>query len=211
MGNKDLFIGSWEVSPHRFCFSGPYKRIFILIKMNKIISQIKKLQQWKFLFFFLIFIFLISGILIRFWYLNPEIQTAKKYKREIEILNEKIQEEKIKYLNDNYGAETPELTYQMFLEALKNKDVNLAIKYFIYDKQELYKSFFLDIKSNNQWENMMEDLLNPENQKGEITSNGSYVIRVYSEDNYLIAQVTLRQPVFTEEEKINNIWKIIEF
>jgi len=179
--------------------------------MNKIISQIKKLRQWKFLFFFLIFIFLILGILIRFWYLNPEIQTAKKYKREIEILNEKIQEEKIKYLNDNYGAETPELTYQMFLEALKNKDVNLAIKYFIYDKQELYKSFFLDIKSNNQWENMMEDLLNPENQKGEITSNGSYVIRVYSEDNYLIAQVTLRQPVFTEEEKINNIWKIIEF
>jgi hypothetical protein len=59
---------------------------------------------------------------------------------------------------------------------------------------------------------MMNDLLNPENQRGEITANGSYVIRVYSEDDYLIAQVALRQPIFSEQEEgISNIWKITEF
>lgn len=179
--------------------------------MEKTTSQVKKSFFKKFLLFFLIFIVVIGGLLIKSWYLNPEIQQAKEYKQQVEMFNEKIQEERNRYLNDIYGATTPELTYQMFLEALESKNIDLAIKYFIYDKQELYKDFFLDIKNNDQWEKMMNDLLNPENQRGEITANGSYIIRVYNEDDYLIAQVALRQPIFSEQEEVSSIWKITEF
>jgi hypothetical protein len=166
--------------------------------------------------YFIIFsIFFLAGliVLILIWYFNPEIQQAKFYKQEVETLEKKLQEEQEKYVVDVYGEENPEGTYQMFLEALKNQDIELAVKYFIFDKQELYKQFFIEIKNNNKWEDMMEDLLKPENQIGEMKSNGSYVVRVYNKDNILIAQVVLRIPSFSENEQkyATNIWKIVEF
>lgn len=166
-------------------------------------------------YFIIFFIFLLIGlsILIFVWYFNPDVRQAKFYKQEVEILEKRLQEERERYINDTYGEETPEGTYQMFLGALRNQDIELAIKYFIFDKQELYKQFFLEIKNNNKWEEMMEDLLKPENQTGGMKSNGSYVIRVYDKNNFLIAQVVLRIPSFLENEQkyATNIWKIIEF
>ena len=180
--------------------------------MSKLTSFFRILFKRKFVLLLLIFIFIILSVSIRFWYFNSEVQAAKKYKKATEILNEQIEQEKNRYLNDQYGAETPELTYQMFLKALEKKDINLAIKYFIYDKQDQYRDFFTEIQNNLQWDEMMEDLLNLENQKGELNNNDSYVIRVYNKENYLIAQAVLRKPTFlNKEEEINNIWKIIEF
>ncbi|MDD3098555.1 MAG: hypothetical protein PHU82_01885 [Candidatus Pacebacteria bacterium] len=163
----------------------------------------------------ILFIVLLIGLsfLAFIWYFNPEIRQAKLYKQETEVLEGRLQEEQERYINDIYGGQTPEETYKMFLEALGNKDIELAIKYFIFDRQELYKQFFLEIKNNNKWEEMMKDLFKYENQIGEMKPNGSYIIRVYSEDNFLIAQVVLRVPLFLENEQqnISNIWKIVEF
>jgi uncharacterized protein YxeA len=163
----------------------------------------------------ILFIILLIGLsfLAFIWYFNPEIRKAKLYKQETERLEERLQEEQERYTSDIYGGQTPEETYKMFLEALSKEDIELAIKYFIFDRQELYKQFFLEIKNNNKWKEMMEDLFKYENQIGEMKPNGSYIIRVYSEDNFLIAQVVLRVPLFLENEQqnISNIWKIVEF
>jgi len=102
----------------------------------------------------------------------------------------------------------------MFLQALKTKNIDLASKYFILDKQEEYKQFFTDIKNNNKWDEMIKDLFNSENQEGEMKENNTYVIRVFNTENYLIAQAVLKMPMNitgTEKDPVSNIWKIIEF
>lgn len=171
-------------------------------------------HKLKYLTIFIIL--LISGLAISWlvWYLNAEIQQARQYKKDAGILTEKIQEREKEYEADTYGGETPQQTYKMFLEALKKEDIDLASKYFILDKQQEYKQFFTDIKNNNKWDEMMRDLLKPDNQKGQMKENHTYVIRVYNNEHYLIAQPILRIPfslIGAEKKPLSNIWKMVEF
>ena len=41
-----------------------------------------------------------------------------------------------RYKNDNYGSTTPEGTLELFVDALKKEDVDLAAKYFVPEKQK---------------------------------------------------------------------------
>jgi hypothetical protein len=50
-----------------------------------------------------------------------------------------------KFKDDKYGGKTPEETYTMFLEALKKKDIELASKYFVLEKQEEYKKVLQEV------------------------------------------------------------------
>jgi len=176
----------------------------------------KNIKSFKSRYIFIFVIFLILGLTTSWliWYSSAEVRQAQQYKKDAEILARKIQEQVEEYAADIYGGETPEETYGMFLQALKMEDIDLASKYFILDKQEEYKQFFTDIKNNNKWDEMIEDLFNPDNQKGEMKENNTYVIRVFNIENYLIAQAVLKIPINitgTEKEPIFNIWKIIEF
>jgi len=174
------------------------------------------IKFFKSRYIFIFVILLILGLTTNWlvWYFSAEVQQARQYKKDAEILTRKIQEQAEEYAVDTYGGETPEETYEMFLQALKMEDIDLASKYFILDKQEEYKQFFIDIKNNNKWDEMIEDLFSPDNRKGEMKENNTYVIRVYNIENYLIAQVVLKIPlnfVATGKEPLSNIWKIIEF
>ena len=40
------------------------------------------------------------------------------------------------YKNDTHGGDTPEETWNMFIDALEKGDVELASKYFVVEKQE---------------------------------------------------------------------------
>jgi len=176
----------------------------------------KDIKFFKSRYFIIFVVFLILGLITIWstWYFSAEIQQARQYKKDAEILDKKIQEKAKEYAADTYGGETPEETYEMFLQALKMEDIDLASKYFILDKQEEYKQFFTDIKNNNKWDEMIEDLFNPENQKGEMKEDNTYIIRVYNVEDYLIAQAVLKTPlnlVAAEKEPLSNIWKIIEF
>ncbi len=176
----------------------------------------KNIKFFKSRYISIFVIFLILGLTTSWlvWYFSAEVRQARQYKKDAEILARKIQEQVEEYAADTYGGETPEETYGMFLQALKMEDIGLASKYFILDKQEEYKQFFTDIKNNNKWNEMIEDLFNPDNQEGEMKENNTYVIRVYNTENYLIAQAVLKIPlnlVAAEKEPISNIWKIIEF
>jgi len=176
----------------------------------------KNIKSFKLRYFAIFVILLILGLAVSWlvWYFSAEMRQARQYKKDAETLVEKIQGQAKEYAADTYGGETPKETYGMFLQALKTEDIDLASKYFVLDKQKEYKQFFTDIKNNNKWDEMIEDLLNTDNQKGEMKENDTYVIRVYNTENYLIAQAVLKIPINiagVEKEPLPNIWKIIEF
>ena len=58
------------------------------------------------------------------------------------------------YREDTYGGKTPEETWTLFLDALKKKDVELASKYFVPEKQVAELNF---LKEEKQIDNL--DLL----------------------------------------------------
>ncbi|TSA56814.1 hypothetical protein D4R42_02795, partial [bacterium] len=104
----------------------------------------KNIKFFKSRYFIIFVVFLILGLITIWstWYFSAEVQQARQYKKDAEILSRKIQEQAKEYAADTYGGETPEKTYGMFLQALKMEDIDLASKYFILDKQEEYKQFF---------------------------------------------------------------------
>ncbi|MFA5878062.1 MAG: hypothetical protein WC845_01720 [Candidatus Staskawiczbacteria bacterium] len=126
---------------------------------------------------------------------------------------------------DTYGGETPEATFNMFVEALKNEDVDLAVKYFVMDpdRRATYWKEFNDIKNEGklreygEWFPRWEDwnqIANDENDakieykwhldKEEIVmwpdGSGGYVETTLPIGDYM------RSIIFTKN--INNIWKI---
>ena len=62
------------------------------------------------------------------------------------------------YAQDSFGGDTPEETLRLFIDALKNGDTNLAAKYFVLDKQSVWKEYLAKIKEKGMLENMIGDL-----------------------------------------------------
>ena len=54
------------------------------------------------------------------------------------------------YKNDKYGGKTPEETFDLFLDALRKEDVDLASKYFVIPKQDEWKKTLEKYKENNK-------------------------------------------------------------
>ncbi|NCN53202.1 hypothetical protein GW950_01930 [Candidatus Wolfebacteria bacterium] len=161
-------------------------------------------------------LFLVIGLFSAFcfWFLSPQMRQARQLKKGLESFDKAIKAEEQKYAADTYGGTAPEETYQLFLEALKKQDIDLASKYFILDKQDEYKNLFTQIKNSGQWDKMMADLLDAKNIKGKMDENGEYKIEVLTENNELIASVIIKKPILilgSERQEISNLWKIIQF
>ena len=160
-------------------------------------------------------LFLIGALIISLgvWFLSPRTKEARQLKKGLESFNKAIKEEEQKYAADIYGGITPEETYQKFLENLRKQDIDLASKYFILDKQDEYKKLLTEIKNSGQWDNMMKDLLAPENQNGKMDGN-DYVIEVINQDNVSVTTIIITKPILTlgtEKKELSNIWKIFQF
>jgi len=70
---------------------------------------------------------------------------------------EKIQEEfERPYREDKYGGKTPEETFDMFLDALRKGDIDLASKYFVLDKQEQWRGALKQLKDQD----ILSDFIN---------------------------------------------------
>lgn len=52
------------------------------------------------------------------------------------------------YKTDTYGGKTPEETYDLFIEALKSEDVELASKYFVAEKQDSWRKALEEYKNS---------------------------------------------------------------
>lgn len=87
---------------------------------------------------------LLGAFLLWALYLSPE---AKQYRQDQEntaLYNKAMTEFENKMKNDTYGGKTPEETLNMFIEAVKKDDLDLASKYFLSDA----KTNWLEILKN---------------------------------------------------------------
>ncbi len=85
---------------------------------------------------------------------NPFDPEARALRRQEKLVKEMEE----KYRNDTYGGSTPEETLQLFIDALKKGDTNLAAKYFIIDKQEQWRADLSKIAERNLLGEMVRDL-----------------------------------------------------
>jgi len=65
----------------------------------------------------------------------------------------------IKYFKeDTYGGKTPQETYDLYITALKNNDLDLASKYFYWKKQVEQKDKLEEIKNKGELEKYISNL-----------------------------------------------------
>jgi len=109
---------------------------------------------------------------------SPEYQ-AEKYLKEMEQ----------KYREDTYGGNTPEETLQLFIDALKKGDIDLASKYFVIDKQDEWKEKLEKIKNAGELKNMISDL--EKAKRGSDISSKSSLFSVVNLKNEVIAMMSI--------------------
>lgn len=90
------------------------------------------------------------------FYLGCEAGFRLKYKieqwkanRSLEKFNQTIEE---MFKKDIYGGKTPEETYNLYREALKNGDIELASKYYWWDQQEKEEERLKNMKKEGKLE-----------------------------------------------------------
>ncbi|MDP3991823.1 MAG: hypothetical protein Q8P66_02935 [Candidatus Colwellbacteria bacterium] len=94
--------------------------------------KLKKSNFWKFLIAFAAIILLVLG---GYWLWNNRLSPEAKESREMQanydraIAHQQQFEEAMR--SDTYGGKTPEETLQLFIDALRKDDIELAYKYFI--------------------------------------------------------------------------------
>src|SRR3990167_1542628 len=87
---------------------------------------------------------LILVVLILVWgipYLTGKYQTWQ--------LNREYNKLAEPYYTDTYGGATPEETYDLFIDALKDGDIELASKYFVIEKQDDWRETLNKFKDND--------------------------------------------------------------
>lgn len=60
--------------------------------------------------------------------------------------------------SDTYGGDTPQETYEMFVMALKNNDIDSASKFFYWRYQEIERKKFEDLKNKGTLEDYIKEL-----------------------------------------------------
>lgn len=60
-----------------------------------------------------------------------------------------------RYLNDTYGSTTPEGTLQLFIDALKKNDIDLAVKYIFIDEREKVKTDLEQVQVGSGFSNLV--------------------------------------------------------
>jgi len=123
---------------------------------------------------------------------NSEYQTQKY-----------IDDMEKKYREDTYGGNTPEETLNLFIEALKAGDVDLASKYFVVEKQEEMKSRLIKIKESNYLNDMIRDL--DKEKESNMLSDNRFNFYIYNDKNTLSIIISLIKNPFTDKWKIEEL------
>lgn len=123
---------------------------------------------------------------------SPQYQ-AQKYLDEMEK----------KYREDTYGGNTPEETLQLFIDALKKGDTDLASKYFVVEKQEEWRGKLEVGKKNDTLTLLIKDL---EKEKfGNKLSDNRYRFSTYDKNNVAEFSFDLIVNPFTNKWKIESL------
>ena len=101
----------------------------------------------------------VAAVLVVWSLLNlSEIFNAVQGKLEAWKYQRLVEKMQAPYKNDKYGGKTPEETFDLFLEALRKEDVELASKYFVIKKQDEWKKTLEKYKNNNLLAGLINEL-----------------------------------------------------
>lgn len=105
------------------------------------------------------------------------------------------------YKNDTYGGDTPEETLQLFIDALKVGDTELAAKYFMIGDQEKIKEELEEVKLSGRLNDAILEL-----GKGKFTKKDEdrAFFTLVDENNFAISQMVFGFNIDIQK------WKILE-
>ncbi len=121
---------------------------------------------------------------------SPEYQT-KKFLEEWEKA----------YREDMYGGDTPEETLQLFIDALKKGDTDIAAKYFIIDEQEKWKTRLSETKDKNLLSNLIAKI---EMVKITKKTDEEAYFSLIDKDNIAVSEIIIAKNPYSKK------WKIYE-
>lgn len=175
---------------------------------NKSTDSLKKRKPFWFVFGIIItFIVIFFGYVFWDMYWSPEAvnerETQKNYEQAMESI--KNYEEEMK--NDTYGGKTPQETLDLFIDALKVGDIDLASKYFVAtsDTNEEWKIEANKKKEENklgQIIELLDSMLPDENAN---INDDYYIFSSRDKNGNVIAEVGLVL------NKYSSLWKIEGF
>jgi len=168
------------------------------------IDQPKK-KFWRFAL--LLAAIIVLGFAAIFWRLVPYTWEAWQQQRETRQLVKQMEEQKRREAEDTYGGQTPQETYQLFIDALKKEDIDLAVKYFSFDKQDEIRQRLTRIRDNGKWQ-LMVDVFSGKLSRIEFKDAGTgtlYEVMLWDKADLLIAAFQL------EKYSHKNLWKLTRF
>jgi hypothetical protein len=138
-------------------------------------------------------------------YFSPEAKYEREIEKGIAELPGKLEAYKANMEADTYGGKTPEETLQMFIDALKKGDIELASKYFALDEDtaepDLMRAENLKkIKSDGRVSELIGLLSQAESAGSPM--EGYYGFQILDKNGELIADVDMRF------NQYSNVWKI---
>jgi hypothetical protein len=172
------------------------------------ISQIPKKSITKGLKFAAILTLILSIGIAAFYYgiLFPEFWQALRQEQISRQIWNQIQAQKKKEAEDPYGGRTPQELYELFLKALEKQDIDLAVKYFEFEKQEKIRTFLTDVRDRGKWQQMYDAL------SGKTAKTIEY--KELDKDWYEInvrGQIGLIMSFDMKKNPNSNLWKFTEF
>src|SRR3989338_7916625 len=123
-----------------------------------------------------------AGVLFFIQYLNEKESPEKK-------AEEAMRQIEKAYREDPYGGITPEETLQLFIDALKKGDTDLAAKYFVLDKQEEMRVDLDLVKQKELLEALIKDFERAK-RGNDINENSTRFI-VANEHNEVITVINI--------------------
>ncbi len=109
-------------------------------------------------------------------------------------------------LNDYTGGDTPEQTVDLFIEALKKGDYDLASRYFVIDEQERWKKSFENPNKENidNWIKELEDNKNSWRKENQVEDEVVFKYNTGTGENERTNFIVLKK-------NMNNKWKLGSF
>lgn len=124
------------------------------------------------------------------------------------------------YYKDTYGGKTPEETYDMFIDALKKGDVELASKYFVIEDQENWAKILNQFQVGNSLGAFIEERISIKNRWKKIETEDKNVtvfrynilIKKDTTSNFEGEEINIPAGNYTNETIFNKypsgVWKI---
>jgi len=167
----------------------------------------QKTKFWKFAIGFLAIIIIAAG---GFFIWNKYFSPSAKLARQTEENYQKYLDWQTKYekamSEDTYGGKTPEETLNMFIDALKKGDVELASRYFMLEDDGIldhkWEDALIKAKDENKLSEIINTLLQTKSDPQATISKDYYVFSARDKNGKVIADIDLRF------NKYSNVWKI---